>query len=460
MQGVIGVYSTENATRKALNILYGVQHRGQESAGMTTAGDHSLRTWKGKGLVSKVFHEQFKPFMHPDDYVAIGCASGENANHGELPPIEFESERHKLSLAMDGYVPLKENMRNDVVLGGKMLEKLKAHESIDTAVLETMKDLPKAYFSAVIALIDKETNKSELIATRDVRGIRPLYLGINDEELFVTSESAPIDVIESMGEKIDERRDIMPGAIIRTSEDGFLEKQLLEPRQAHCAFEWVYFGRPDSVIEGRNVHSVRKMLGQALVETHSLRELYNAFDGPHEKVVVIPVPDSGRSVCVGVSEALGITADEGVIKNAYLGRTYIIDDPEYRKIASDLKHNIIRETVKDRKVIITDDSIVRGTVSESVARNLLKAGAAEVEFLVSYAPIFHPCFSDPPDKPLAAAPYKDKTLEEIGELVASNLPSINEVRYNSPENIVRAIGLPDGRVCSYCISDLNPFDRD
>jgi amidophosphoribosyltransferase len=165
-------------------------------------------------------------------------------------------------------------------------------------------------------------------------------------------------------------------------------------------------------------------------------------------------------VCVGVSEALGITADEGVIKNAYLGRTYIIDDPEYRKIASDLKHNIIRETVKDRKVIITDDSIVRGTVSESVARNLLKAGAAEVEFLVSYAPIFHPCFSDPPDKHLAAAPYKGKTLEEIGELVASNLPSINEVRYNSPENIVRAIGLPDGKVCTYCISDLNPFDRD
>jgi amidophosphoribosyltransferase len=459
MQGVIGVYSTDNATRKALNILYGVQHRGQESAGMTTAGDHSLRTWNGKGLVSKVFHEQFKSFMHPDDYVAIGCASGENANQGELPPIEFESERYKLSLVMDGNVPHRENRHNNVVLGRQIFERLKAHESIDLAILETMKDLPKAYFSAVIALLDKETNKSELIATRDVRGIRPLYLGMNDEELFVTSESAPIDVIESMGEKIDERRDLVPGALIRTSEAGFLEKQLLEPRHAHCAFEWVYFGRPDSVIEGRNVHTVRKRLGQALVETHSLRERYGALDSPREEVVVIPVPDSGRSVCVGVSEALGITADEGVIKNAYLGRTYIIDDPEYRKIASDLKHNIIRETVKDRKVIITDDSIVRGTVSESVAKNLLKAGAAEVEFLVSYAPIFHPCFSDPPDKPLAAAPYKGKSLEEIGEHVASNLPSINAVRYNSPENIVRAIDLPNDKVCTYCISDLNPFDR-
>jgi amidophosphoribosyltransferase len=145
---------------------------------------------------------------------------------------------------------------------------------------------------------------------------------------------------------------------------------------------------------------------------------------------------------------MGVTADEGVIKNAYLGRTYIIDDPEYRRIASDLKHNVIKETVKDKRVIITDDSIVRG-----------KAGAAEVDYLVSYAPIFHPCFSDPPDKPLAAAPYKGKSHTEIGELVASKLPSINKVRYNSPDNILKAIGLPDGNVCIYCISDRNPFNR-
>ena len=459
MKGVIGVYSRDDATRKALNILYGVQHRGQESAGISTAGGHSLRTWKGKGLVSNVFQEQFKSFMHPDDYVVIGCASGENANQGELPPVELESERYKLSLAVDGHVKDRGNKLHEEFLGGLILTKMDECGDIVTALRDTMMDTPNAYFSMVIALLDKEADRSELIATRDKRGLKPLYLGLNDDELFVTSESAPIDVMESMGERIDERRDLVPGALVRRSEDGLSEEQLLEPRHAHCAFEWVYFGRPDSVIEGRMVHTVRKRLGHALVETHSLRELYGTLDGPREDMVVIPVPDSGRSVCVGVSEALGVPADEGVIKNAYLGRTYIIDDPEYRKIASDLKHNIIKETVKDKKVIITDDSIVRGTVSESVAQNLLKAGAAEVEFLVSYAPIYHPCFPDPPDKPLAAAPYKGKTMAEVGDLVAANLPSINKVRYNSPENVVKAIGLPEGRLCTLCITGEDPFHQ-
>lgn len=457
MQGVIGVYSRENATQKALNLLYGVQHRGQESAGMSAASDHSIRTWNGNGLVSKVFREQFKAFMHPNDYVAIGCASGESINKGKLPPVELESERYKLSLTLDGYVLDRGSKLNEEVLGSLILNNMDIHGVIDAAFTETMKELPNAYFSTVIALLDKETESSELIATRDTRGIRPLYLGLNDDELFVTSESAPIDVMESMGERIDDRRDLVPGAIVCKNDDGLVEKQLLEPSHAHCAFEWVYFGRPDSIIEGRNVHTVRKRLGKALVETHSLKELYSTLDSPRADMVVIPVPDSGRSVCVGVSEALSIPADEGVIKNAYLGRTYIIDDPEFRKIASDLKHNIIRETVQDKKVIITDDSIVRGTVSESVAQNLLKAGAAEVEFLVSYAPIYYPCFSDPEDKPLAAVPYKGKSIDEVGELVASNLPSINKVRYNSPENVIRAIGLPENRICTFCITGVDPF---
>ncbi len=211
------------------------------------------------------------------------------------------------------------------------------------------------------------------------------------------------------------------------------------------------------MIEGKAVHAARKALGHALVELHGLRDEYGVTKGATDDLVVIPVPDSGRSVCTGVAEGLGVTADEGVIKNAYLGRTYIIDDPETRKLASDLKHNIIRETVDGKKVIITDDSIVRGTVSESVAQNLVKAGAREVEYLVSYAPIFHPCFSDPPDKPLAAQPYEGKSLEEIGDLVSKGLPSINRVRYNDEEHILKAVGLPRDHVCTYCISGRNPF---
>ncbi|MGD2200332.1 MAG: hypothetical protein PVJ38_01710 [Candidatus Bathyarchaeota archaeon] len=457
MQGVIGVYSKVDAHRKALYTLYGVQHRGQESAGLSAAGDHSLRTWKGRGLVSNVFNERFSSFTHPDDYAVIGCASGENTNQIDLPPYSFETARYEVSIAIDGYIQMDKRSANEMEFGGLLASKL-GEMGPDTAMAETMKEISHACYSLVAVIHDKDEDTSELIAARGRLGVRPLYVACNGDELFVASESAPIDVLESMGQFYEGKRDVRPGSLLLMGEDGLRDIQVLEPEPAHCVFEWVYFGRPDSIIEGRTVHSVRKRLGHTLVKTHSLVDLYCGGDG-EDDIVVIPVPDSGRSVCMGVTEALGIAADEGVIKNAYLGRTYIIDDPDFRKVASDLKHNIIRETVRGKKVVITDDSIVRGTVSESVAQNLLKAGASEVEFLVSYGPIYHPCFSDPPDKPLAAAPYKGEELNELGDLVASNLPSINKVRYNSPENVVRAIGLPPEKLCTYCMDGKDPFSE-
>ncbi len=458
MQGVVGVYSKQGACTKSLQILYGVQHRGQESSGLAAAGDNSLRTWKGKGLASGVFNELFRSFIHPNDYAVIGCASGENTDNG-FPPLE--SRRHSrfvFSVALDGYFP-RDGGTNEEVVARTLYQYLSKGDGFRDALAETMRKHRDAYYSLVACVWDREEGVSRLYAARDERGVRPLYVAANDESGYVASESAPIDVLENMGEHFTVRRDVTPGSILCVDENGIDETQVLEPRRAHCVFEWVYFGRPDSVIEGRTVHAARKALGHALVELHGLRDEYGITKGKPDDLVVIPVPDSGRSVCTGVAEGLGVTADEGVIKNAYMGRTYIIDDPEFRKLASDLKHNIIRETVDGKKVIITDDSIVRGTVSESVAQNLIKAGAREVEFLVSYAPIFHPCFSDPRDKPLAARPYMGKSLEEIGDLVSRGLPSINRVRYNDEEHILAAVGLPREHVCTYCISGRDPFQQ-
>ena len=456
MQGVIGVYSRNDAATKSLYILCGVQHRGQESSGVTAASDHSLRTWKGRGLVSNVFNEQYRAYIHPNDYVVIGCAGGENADNG-YPPLECKSDgRYAFSLALDGHVPGGNGCREEIIRD-TLLKALSEGLSFPEALAETMRRHRDGYYSLVAAVWDMQGRRSILVAARDERGVRPLYVAMNGSGVYVASESAPIDVMENMGETFTERRDVVPGSMIIVDDGGVHETQVLEPRRAHCVFEWVYFGRPDSVIEGQTVHMVRKRLGHALVETHGLRRLYGTEEGKPDDLAVIPVPDSGRSVCTGVAEALGVTADEGVIKNAYMGRTYIIDDAGYRKIASDLKHNIIRETVEGKRVIITDDSIVRGTVSESIAQNLLKAGAREVDFLVSYAPIFHPCFSDPPDKPLAAKPYKGKGLEEVGDLVARGLPSIHKVRYNSEESVLGAVGLPRDHICLYCVSGRNPF---
>lgn len=456
MEGVIGVYSKKDAATKSLYILYGAQHRGQESSGVTAASDRSLRTWKGKGLVSSVLTEKYAAFVHPDDYVVIGSASGENADNG-YPPFECkEHSRYQFSLALDGFFP-KYSGSNEEIIKDTILKHLNEGKIIEEALAEAMKEHRDAYYCLVIAAWDQEKQKSILLAARDERGVRPLYYAKSNGSTYIASESPPIDVLENMGEVFTERRDVVPGSMMIIDETGSKEIQVLEPRRAHCVFEWIYFGRPDSVIEGKNVHMARKRLGHALVDTHDLRKEYGTENGPREGIVVIPVPDSGRSVSTGTAEALGVHADEGVIKNAYMGRTYIIDDPEFRKIASDLKHNIIKETVKGKKVILTDDSIVRGTVSESIAQNLIRAGAKEVEFLVSYAPIFYPCFSDPIDKPLAARAFKGKTMEEIGDLVAENLPSIHKVRYNNEERILEAIGLPPEHICTYCISGVNPF---
>ena len=455
MQGVIGVYSREEVGTRSLYTLYGVQHRGQESAGVAAAGDRSLRVWSGAGLVSRVFDERYAPFSHPDDYIVIGCASGESIEGG-LSPRVLETERYKIAVSLDGYIPRKQNESNEKVFLDVLEAKLQG-TSIIPAMRETMWSLPTAYFSLVAVALNKKEEESTLIAARDPRGVRPLHIARTKTKLFLASESAPIDVLEGMGESFDDRRDVVPGSMIYMNGEGIREEQVIEPCPAHCAFEWVYFGRPDSVMEGRSVHVARKNLGHALVETHDLKRHFGVEEGPRNNLAVIPVPDSGRSVCTGVAEGLGVTADEGIIKNAYLGRTYLIYDPAFRKTASDLKHNVIRATVGGKKVAICDDSIVRGTVSESVAKSLRKAGATEVDYLVSYAPIFNPCFSDPADKPLAAKPFKGKSIEEIGRLVAKGLPSIDHVLYNTPENVVEAIGLSNEKICTFCITGVDPF---
>ncbi len=455
MQGVIGVYAREDVGKRSLYTLYGVQHRGQESAGIAAAGDRSLRVWSAAGLVSRVFDERYAPFNHPDDYIVVGCASGEDVAGGLTPRI-LETERYRIALTLDGYLPKKPGDSNEKAFFDLLKTKLEG-TSIVPAFRETMWSLPTAYYSLVAAVLDKKDNYSTLFAARDPRGVRPLHVARSKDKLFVASESAPVDVLEGMGEVFDDRRDVVPGSLIYISSEGIKEEQVLEPCPAHCAFEWVYFGRPDSVMEGKSVHVARKNLGHALVKTHNLKKKYGVEKGPRKDLAVIPVPDSGRSVTTGVAEGLGVPADEGIIKNAYLGRTYLIYDPNFRKTASDLKHNVIRATVGGKKVAICDDSIVRGTVSESVAKNLRKAGATEVDFLVSYAPIFYPCFSDPADKPLAAKPFKGKSVEEIGRLVAENLPSIDHVLFNTPESIVESIGLPKQHVCTYCITGVDPF---
>ncbi len=459
MSGIVGIYSKDNASIYAHQALFQTQHRGQENVGISAMGNHSLRTYKGKRLISKVFHEElFKSFIHPTDYVAVGHLGSEKVERKDIPPTISENENYEISVSINGFVLNRGEVNKDhgfrastdeEIFGRLFLEKTEQYGDIKDSLADTMKELDRAYFSFVMGVRDKKEQRSQLIGGRDKRGVRPMYIGRTKDSLYVASESGSIDMFENFGEEFIERRDVVPGEIIGFDQD-FYKKQALPSERRHCVFEWVYTARPDAVIEGKTSHTVRKKLGHLLVDLHGIRK--------NKDKVIIGIPDSGRSVALGVHEATGMPLDEGLIKNQYIGRTYIIPDPSERVQAATLKHNPIKEVVRGKKVMFGDDSVVRGTISEAVSRTLLNAGAKEVELLVSYAPIFYSCHSDEFNKKLAAGGMEYRDVFEIGEEVAGNLPSINKVYYNTVENVVRAVGLPKKHLCTMCITGENPFD--
>ncbi|MEM5814676.1 MAG: hypothetical protein QXD77_02575 [Candidatus Aenigmatarchaeota archaeon] len=455
MAGVAGVYG-KNAALKAFHMLFNTQTRGQENCGMAAAGNHTVRKYCGKGLLSAVFDEDVRgAFFHPTDYVAIGHVGSKRVESENIAPVKAESDNYEIAVAMDGAISsgmgAERKVRfesNEAFYSAIFLDNLEKSCDIGTAVAKTARELGKGYYSVVIAVRDKEKERSTLTAYRNLRGIKPLYVKRTENELYVSSESGATDCITS--DKVLEERDVTPGELLVRGKNGIADEQLFEPKRAHCVFEWVYTARPDAVMEGFNAHTVRKKLGHALAELHGLRDDGNS--------VVIGIPDSGRSVALGIHEASGIPFDEGLIKNQFVGRTYDMPKEAQRRFFADMKHNPIYEVVKGRRVYIGDDSIVRGTISDAVAKRLLNAGAKEVNLAISYAPIFEPCFSDEPDKKLAAKPYRGLDVFEIGRKVAEGLPSISNVLYNTVENVVKAVGLPEEWFCTYCITGKNPFE--
>jgi amidophosphoribosyltransferase len=462
MTGITAVYSSEDVTRKAYYALVQTQHRGQETAGISAAGDYSIRTQKGEGFISSVLtKEVLGSFTHPSDYITIGNVGNRKVkNKKDTSPVELEFNSHRFSISMDGMIlnhsevdkKFGFNTTSDEELFGRIFHKyLRESNKIDDVAHLTMKNLEKAYYSLAMIVLDKRNNESQLLALRDKKGIKPMYLGLNDSSVAITSESGAIDTLKMLEKEGMKTRDVKPGEMISASNYDIFTKQILPTEPAHCAFEWVYTSRVDAIMNGINAHAVRKKLGKSLVKLHNIKN-----DG---KTVGGGIPTTGRSVVIGICEETGIPYDEVMIKNESIGRTYIMPDPSERYIAVFLKHNPIKSSIENKKVIIGDDSIVRGSISEGVARTLRKAGAKEVKLAVSYAPIFYPCFEDEPNKKLAAAGLEVCDIYEIGKKITKKLPTIKKVMYNTPEAVIEAIGLPEDHLCTYCITGKNPFEK-
>jgi amidophosphoribosyltransferase len=442
MCGVFGIRSSErDVARLAYFGLFALQHRGQESAGIAVSDRGRLTVLRDMGLVAQVFDEE-KLQALPGE-VAIGhtrySTTGSTLWANAQPLVHHGSAR-TVALGHNGNLTNTEELRDGlasvgIALGAtsdtEVIAALVANDPapLAEAVARAMARLEGAY--SVVALAD-----GKLLGFRDPHGIRPLALGrLLDEDgvpdWVLASETCALDLI---GAKFE--REVRPGELIVIDEDGLQAIQALpEGRQALCIFEHVYFARPDSTLAGAEVHGVRVRMGERL-----------AAEAPVDADLVMPIPDSGTPAAVGFSRAAGIPYSEGLIKNRYVGRTFIQPDDALRRQGIKMKFNPLAE-VAGKRLVIVDDSIVRGSTMRQLVAMLFDAGAAEVHVRVSSPPIVSPCFYgiDMADEEQLAAAHR--SVEQMRELVGAT-----SLHYLSLEGMQASTRLPEASVCRACFT--------
>jgi amidophosphoribosyltransferase len=441
--GVFGVYAPDrDVSRLSYFALYALQHRGQESAGIAVARDQSIMTLRDRGLVSQVFDEHKLRSLEGDmaighvRYSTTGSSSWENAQ-----PV-WRSDSRELALAHNG------NLINAVELHSELVEAgvgfrstsdseiiaalLSTHpaERIEDAVMDVVPRLQGAFSTVVMA-------RDKVVAFRDPAGLRPLALGMLDGRYCVASESCAFDII---GAKLLRR--VEPGEMVVLGPKGLYTKQAVRSdREAMCVFEYIYFARPDSRMGGDVLQASRGRMGELLWR-----------EAPVEADLVIPVPDSGNAAARGVARASGLPQDDGFVKNRYVARTFIQPGQELRKHGLRLKFNPIPEVVAGKRLVVVDDSIVRGNTTRQIVQMLRDAGAAEVHMRISAPPIKHPCHYG----------IDMSTREEMiahgrsPEQVAAEL-DCDSLHYLSLDGVYRALRQPRDRHCDACFSGDYPL---
>jgi amidophosphoribosyltransferase len=444
--GVVGISATYNVVPALYKSLMIIQHRGQESAGVTVIQNGRFRTTKDNGLVQSALGGEKLAGLDSSvgighvRYSTTGSKSVKNAQ-----PFEFYKGPRAMALAHNGDITNYSELRGRYE-GGP-----------DGAILNTDSDseLILAILAQQIAqLIDPvralRATASELVgsyaltilinerlfAVRDPRGIRPLCIGKIKGGNIVVSESAAVDALG--GSLV---RDVLPGEIVEVRPDSVISHYAPEPRPcAHCMFEWVYFARPDSVIDGRGVYDVRKRIGEILAE-----------ERPADVDLIMPIPDSGRAHAIGFSIASGIPYEEGFMKNRFAERTFILPDQREREAAVLMKMMPIKSAVEGKRVVIVDDSIVRGTTIKSLISMLRSAGAKEVHVRVGSPPIIAPCYYGVDMKSRDQFVANNRGVEEIREVIGAD-----SLGYISIEGLIRAVGKPMEDICLGCLNGVYP----
>lgn len=442
--GVFGVYAPgENVANMAYLGLYALQHRGQESAGIAVADGQQIDLVKGMGLVAEIFR---KGLPELPGHMAIGHVRYSTTGSSMLvntQPLQVSFSGGSMALAHNGNLVNAKELRIELEKRGSVFQTSidsevivnliarSEKDTIEDRIVETMGRLKGAY-ALVIMTQDK------LIGARDPYGIRPMCIGKLPNGWAIASESCALDTIGA-----ELVREVKPGEMVVIDERGLTAMQALPGTDSSlCIFEFIYFARPDSIMEGLNVQQARYEMGRQLARENKI-----------DADIVISVPDSGTSAALGFSAESGIPFNEGLLKNRYIGRTFIQPDQRMRDTGVRIKLNAIKPVVNGKRVLMVDDSIVRGTTSGKIVNLLKEAGAKEVHFCVSSPPITHPCFygiDTSVRKELVAA---TKTVEEIRQMIGAD-----SLHYLSLEGLMGCVPFIEGKLCNACFCGRYPAE--
>ncbi len=449
--GVFGVWAPgEEVAKLTYYGLYALQHRGQESAGIATSDGSRVLVFKDMGLVSQVFNEAALTQMQGHlaighcRYSTTGASTWENAQ-----PTLGGTDEQTIALAHNGNLINAPQLREILLVqgGGSLpMGELTRGNTTDTALVtallvdhdhptlerRALEVLPQIKGAFCFVFMDEHT----LYAARDPYGIRPLVLGRLDRGWVVASETAALDIVGASF-----AREVEPGELVAIDADGLRSQRFAEPVPKSCIFEYVYLARPDTTIGGRGLHAARQEMGRWLAREH-----------PVEADLVMPTPDSGTPSAIGYAAESGITYGQGLVKNAYVGRTFISPSQTIRQLGIRLKLNPLREIIEGRRLIVVDDTIVRGNTQRALVRMLREAGATEVHVRISSPPVRWPCFYGIDFATRAELIATGLDVDDIRRSIGAD-----SLGYLSEEGMVAATNQPAERLCRACFTGDYPI---
>ena len=451
--GIVGIHSSDDSKNVAPFVyycLYALQHRGQESAGIASFNStEGLKYYCGMGLITDVFRDY--EIQNLEGSMAVGHVRYSTTGQSKLEnsqPFVIDFGDGFIAMAHNGDIVNSEELRNELISEGFYFRSDSDSEVICYMLKREHYDNKKDVLEAIEAVCKKLVGSyaltilidGDLYGVRDPMGIKPLAIAKRGDDFILASETVAFDVVNA-----EYIRDVVPGEIVHFENDE-VNSHMLESagkcKLSHCMFEYVYFARPDSTIDGINVYETRVHIGE------QLHKLY-----PIDADFVIPVPDSSIPAAIGYARASGIPYGEGLIKNRYVGRTFIMPTQEERELAVRLKLNPIKSEIKGKKIILIDDSIVRGTTSKKLLDLVKEAEPAEIHFLVGCPPVISPCYygvAMATKKELIAANY---STEEIQEQL-----KVDSLGYITLEALVEAIGMPEENLCLGCVNEKYPTE--